>query len=76
MDSYRPLKLHEIIEELEHIDDEINVPDNIVIHPENANDENTVEDSGEDDLPLSLFIERSKIVQIPSKSNWVRKNLK
>ncbi|KAK9754664.1 hypothetical protein QE152_g1114 [Popillia japonica] len=109
----RPLKLHEIIEELEHIDDEINVPDNIVtFSPENANEENTDEDSGdedmmdinnlpgsqlrsgvevfnngnglessqaeylssdnfdsEDDLPLSLFIRRSKIVQTLSKSN-------
>ncbi|KAK9685651.1 Transposase IS4 [Popillia japonica] len=26
----RPLKLHEIIEELEHIDDEINVPNDVV----------------------------------------------
>ncbi|KAK9688210.1 Transposase IS4 [Popillia japonica] len=115
----RPLKLHEIIEELEQIDDEINVPDSIVIFPpENANEENTDEDSGdedmvdinnlpgsqlrsevevfsngdelessqaeylssdnfdsEDDLPLSLLIKRSKIVQIPSKSNWVREDL-
>ncbi|KAK9708259.1 Transposase IS4 [Popillia japonica] len=29
----------------------------------------------EDDLPLSLLIKRSKIVQIPSKSNWVRDDL-
>ncbi|KAK9752400.1 hypothetical protein QE152_g4220 [Popillia japonica] len=37
--------------ELEHIDDEINLPDNIVIFPpENANEANTDEDSGDEDL--------------------------
>ncbi|KAK9728686.1 hypothetical protein QE152_g17120 [Popillia japonica] len=55
MDNYsywkRPLQVRELREELEHIDDETNVPDNIVIlPPENANEENTDEDSGDEDV--------------------------
>ncbi|KAK9711868.1 hypothetical protein QE152_g25206 [Popillia japonica] len=113
----RPLKLHQIIEELEHNADEINVADNIVIFPpENVNEETTDEDCGdevmvdinnlpgsqlrsevevfnngdelessqaeylsshnfdsEDDLPLSLFIKRFEVVQIPKDTEEMRK---
>lgn len=44
----KPLKVHELIEELEGSDSEI--PENIYIFPpDNANNENTDEDSGEED---------------------------
>ncbi|KAK9688123.1 hypothetical protein QE152_g35772 [Popillia japonica] len=51
MDNYRywkrPLKLHEIIAEFDHIADEIKVPDNIVLFPpKNGTDENTNENFG------------------------------
>lgn len=44
----RPLKLHELLEEIDNIDNE--TPSDIIIFPpENANEENTDEDSGDED---------------------------
>lgn len=49
--KYRPLSLHELLQELEDPDTIAAPPDGIVLFPpDNANDENTDEDSGEEDF--------------------------
>lgn len=46
----KPLTLNELLEEVEHIDDETRLPDAIVLFPpNNANDDITDEDSGDDE---------------------------
>ncbi|KAI4469575.1 helix-turn-helix psq domain [Holotrichia oblita] len=46
----RPLTLNELLGEVENVDEVSNIPDAIILYPpENANDYNTDEDSGEED---------------------------
>ncbi|KAI4463131.1 hypothetical protein MML48_4g00005195 [Holotrichia oblita] len=52
LNSYykKPLTVHELLEEIDNLDDDAQLPDLVVLFPtNNANAENTDEDSGEDD---------------------------
>nr|CAH7746291.1 unnamed protein product [Callosobruchus chinensis] len=50
-DRHRPLNLHELLAEIEDLDDDALLPDSItILPPENANDGNTDEDSGDEDF--------------------------
>ncbi|CAH2016298.1 unnamed protein product [Acanthoscelides obtectus] len=76
MDNYsywnywkRPLKLHELMVEIENIDDDELIPDTIaVLKPVNANEYNTDEDSGDENevdinnLPGSQLMTEVEVV--------------
>ncbi|CAH1980438.1 unnamed protein product [Acanthoscelides obtectus] len=76
MDNYsywnywkRPMKLHELMAEIENIDDDELIPDTIaVLPPVNANEYNTDEDSGDENevdinnLPGSQLMTEVEIV--------------